>query len=177
MADDILDEITAPTLRPSQSYPQVAATIDLMVLHRSSGLRGRVRRFTGDVVELRDASGRDHRFHNRPGAFAVAGETVVLVRPAPAAPAGSGPATRRSAAGAVVAEHQAARVARASRLWVEGDHDARLLERVWGDDLRELGIVVEPLGGLDHLGAALGAFRPGPGRQVVVLADHLVPGS
>jgi len=177
VADDILDEITAPTPRPSQSYPQVPATIDLMVLHRSSGRRGRIRRFTGDVVELRDASGRDHQFHNRPGAFAVGGETVVLVRPSPGGPTASGPATRRSAAGAVVADRQVARVARASRLWVEGDHDARLLERVWGDDLRELGIVVEPLGGLDHLEAAVARFRPGPDRRVVVLADHLVTGS
>ena len=130
-------------------------------------------RFTGEVVELRDAAGAAHTFRNLPGAFAVQGETVTLVRPSPA-PA---PTTRRSAAGAVVAVDSSARVACASRLWVEGDHDARLVERVWGDELRELGVVTEPLGGLDDLPAAVGRFGPGPGRTLVVLADHLVTGS
>ena len=31
-----------------------------------------------------------------------------------------------------------ARVARASRIFVEGRHDAELVEKVWGDDLRPL---------------------------------------
>jgi len=171
--DDILDEITAGTARPSQSYPKVEASLGLTVLHRSSGRRGTIQRFTGEVVELADAKGRAHTFHNRPGAFAVQGETVLLVRPS----TDDGPRTRRSAAGAVVAEHQPARVARSSRLWVEGDHDARLVERVWGDELRELGIVVEPLGGLDDLTSAIAEFRPGPDRRLVVLADHLVTGT
>ena len=70
-----------------------------------------------------------------------------------------------------------ARVAAASRIWVEGRHDAELLELVWGDDLRELGIVVEPMDGADDLAAAVAAFRPAPGRRLGVLLDHLVPGS
>jgi hypothetical protein len=170
---DILDEV-APR-RMSDSYPTVAVAADLMVLHRSSGLRGRIRKFTGEVVVLRDPAGREHRFRNLPGAFAVSGETVTLVRPA--AP-GSGAGTAvRSAAGALVAADAPARVARASRLWVEGDHDARLLERVWGDELRELGIVVEPLGGVDDLAARVSEFGPSPRRRLAVLVDHLVPGS
>jgi hypothetical protein len=176
VADDILDEVAGGTPRPSESYPRVPATDGLVVLHRASGCRGRLTRFTGDVVEIRDAGGRSHQFRNLPGAFAVQGETVILVRPGPS-PSGASGATRRSAAGGVVAGEQRARVARASRLWVEGDHDARLVERVWGDELRELGIVVEPIGGLDRLEEALAAFHPGPGRTVVVLADHLVEGS
>ena len=173
VAGDILDEITAGTPKPSESYPRVPAEPGLMVMHRGSGRRGRISRFTGEIVEVTDPAGRMHSFRNRPGAFAVAGETSVLVAPR----AVSGSTTRRSAAGAVVEVDQQAQVARASRLWVEGDHDARLVERVWGDELRELAVVVEPMGGLDDLAAMVREFSPGPGRSLVVLADHLVEGT
>jgi hypothetical protein len=68
-------------------------------------------------------------------------------------------------------------VAKASRIWVEGIHDAALIERIWGDDLRVEGVVVEPLDGIDELAAEVRAFRPGPQRRLGVLVDHLVPGS
>jgi hypothetical protein len=68
-------------------------------------------------------------------------------------------------------------VARASRIYVEGLHDAALVERVWGDDLRVEGVVVEPLDGVDELPAIVAGFRPGPNRRLGVLVDHLVPGS
>ena len=68
-------------------------------------------------------------------------------------------------------------MARASRILVEGVHDAELVEKVWGDDLRHEGIVVERLDGADHLDGELRAFRPGPGRRLGVLLDHLVAGS
>ena len=44
-----------------------------------------------------------------------------------------------------------AQVAKASRILVEGVHDAELVEKVWGDDLRIEGVVVEYLGGIDDL--------------------------
>jgi hypothetical protein len=70
-----------------------------------------------------------------------------------------------------------ARVARGSRLFVEGRHDAELIEKVWGADLRVEGVVVELLDGADNLPAALADFAPGPGHRAGVLLDHLVPGS
>ncbi|MEO6157073.1 MAG: DUF3097 family protein, partial [Ilumatobacteraceae bacterium] len=70
-----------------------------------------------------------------------------------------------------------ARTARANRIWVEGRHDAELLEHVWGDDLREAGIVVEPMHGIDDLARLVDEFRPGADRRLGVLVDHLVPGS
>jgi hypothetical protein len=70
-----------------------------------------------------------------------------------------------------------ARVARQSRIYVEGRHDAELVEKVWGDDLRVEGVVVEYLGGVDDLADHLRDFGPGPGRRVGVLVDHLVRGS
>ena len=90
---------------------------------------------------------------------------------APAAPAGV------TASGSVAVPGASARVARAARIWVEGVHDAALVERVWGDDLRVEGVVVERLDGIDHLDRAVDDFRPGPARRLGVLVDHLVPGS
>ena len=71
----------------------------------------------------------------------------------------------------------AARVAQASRIWVEGVHDAALVERVWGADLRVEGVVVEPLDGIDELAARVGEFGPTATARLGVLVDHLVPGS
>jgi hypothetical protein len=70
-----------------------------------------------------------------------------------------------------------AQVAKASRIWVEGVHDAALLERIWGADLRIEGIVVEPLGGIDDLAAHVRDFQPSVTRRLGVLVDHLVSGS
>jgi hypothetical protein len=70
-----------------------------------------------------------------------------------------------------------AKVARAGRIYVEGKHDAELVERVWGDDLRIEGVVVEMLGGVDELHEIAAQFQPGPGRKLGVLLDHLVPNS
>lgn len=175
---DVLEEFDPRRNRPSQSYPSIGAEVGLTVLHRPTGMRGRVTRFTGEAVEIRDARGAAHTLRNRPGAFAVRGETVTLVRPAPVATASDPTAdTRRSASGAIVSADHTPKVARASRLWVEGDHDATLVERIWGDELREMAVVVEPLGGLDRLEVDIEGFSPGPGRSLVVLADHLVAGS
>lgn len=161
--------------RLADSYLKVVAQPDMALLHRSTGLRGRLWKFTGDLVVLRDSSGRQHTFEHHPGAFAHNGETVTLVRPS--SRAATAAAVKRSAAGGLVAAEQTARVAQASRLWVEGAHDARFLERVWGDELREYGIVVEPMGGIDDLVAEVRRFGPGPGRKLAILVDHLVPGS
>jgi hypothetical protein len=70
-----------------------------------------------------------------------------------------------------------ARIACASRILVEGVHDAELVERVWGDDLRVEGVVVEPLDGADHLDRVVRGYGPRPGRRLGILLDHLVEGS
>jgi hypothetical protein len=85
--------------------------------------------------------------------------------------------TERTASGSRAVVGARARVARASRILVEGVHDAELVERVWGDDLRVEGVVVERLDGADHLDGVVGAFAPGPGRRLGVLLDHLVSGT
>lgn len=137
-----------------------------------SGFCGAVVACATTSVTLEDRFGNRRDFPLTPGAFLVDGRPATLVRPSSAP---RGPA--KSASGSVAVAGVRARTARAARIWVEGIHDAELLERIWGHDLRVEGVVVEPLGGLDNLLAALAEFRPGLGRRVGVLADHLVPGS
>jgi hypothetical protein len=86
-------------------------------------------------------------------------------------------ARARSASGSIAVPGLRARVARESRIYVEGRHDAELVEKIWGHDLRVEGVVVEYLEGVDHLPAIVAEFAPGPGRRLGVLVDHLVAGS
>jgi hypothetical protein len=159
--------------RVAAIYPDVEAVPGLAVEHRASGMTGKVVRIEGDAVVLRmGALGNERVLTLIPGAFAVGGKPVNLVRPRPAP---TGPS--RTASGSRAAEHRPARVARTSRIWVEGVHDAELIEKVWGADLRVEGVVVERLDGIDHLASAINEFRPGADARLGVLVDHLVPGS
>jgi hypothetical protein len=164
--------------RRRRTVPEVDAEPDLVVEDAESGFCGAVVGFDAGpgagVVILEDRHLRRRHFPLLPAAFLLDGEVVTLRRPAPAAPA---PQVRRTASGSIALENQRARVARASRIWVEGVHDAALVERIWGDDLRVEGVVVEPLGGIDELPAAVAGFRPGPERRLGVLVDHLVTGT
>lgn len=152
--------------------PEMNAEPGLVVEVAEGGWTGAIVDVDKTGVALEDRHGRVRRFPLGSG-FLVDGESVRLVRPVAAAP--SGP--RRTASGSLAVADAPARVARGSRILVEGRHDAELVERVWGDDLRVEGVVVEYLEGVDHLPAFLDEFRPGPGRRVGVLVDHRVPGS
>ncbi|GAA3829599.1 DUF3097 domain-containing protein [Nocardioides panacisoli] len=125
------------------------------------------------TLTLEDRRGKRRTFPLGPG-FLLEGKPVILTAPvrssAPKKPT-------RTASGSVAVHDAKARVARASRIFVEGRHDAELVERVWGDDLRIEGVVVEYLGGVDDLADHLVSFKPGPERKVGVLVDHLVRGS
>jgi hypothetical protein len=175
-------DVLAPGPRRRNAVPEVAAETDLVVETADGRFCGAVvgvgravdsgeRR---DTVLLEDRHGKRREFPMLPAAFLLDGRPVTLVRPV-AAPGKRAP--KRTASGSYAVPGATARVARASRIWVEGIHDAALLERVWGDDLRIEGVVVEPLGGIDDLAGAVRDFRPGPDRRVGVLVDHLVAGS
>ena len=162
--------------------PEVLAELDLVVETPDGSFCGAVvavgkavdageRR---DVVTLEDRHGKRRVFPMLPAAFLLDGAVVTLVMPA--VPATS-TTVRRTASGSVAVANAPAQVAKASRLWVEGVHDAALVERIWGDDLRVEGIVVEPLGGIDNLVDAVREFGPSTTRRVGVLVDHLVAGS
>ena len=162
--------------RKGREYREVPADTGLLVTHLGSRFTGRVVGFDQGGVILRSPNtGLERLFALHRAGFAIGGETITLVRPAPARTTPKGPA--RTASGSVAADAAPARVARASRILVEGVHDAELVEKVWGDDLRVEGVVVEMLDGIDHLADVIASFRPGPDARLGVLVDHLVAGS
>ncbi len=131
------------------------------------------------VVHLEDRRGRVRGFPLGPG-FLLDGAPVNLTPPRAAAAAALATvrqAASRTASGSRAVAAAPARVAQRSRLFVEGTHDAELVERVWGDDLRIEGVVVEVLQGVDELPRIVAAFAPTPQQRMGVLVDHLVPGS
>ena len=174
---DVLADAAARRRRPEP--PQVEAVHGLVVEENGGGFCGAVVACDKGAVTLEDRFGRQRVFPLRPGGFLFEGKPVTLTRPLPARP--SGPDRTRSGSRPAPAgppgQASRARVARASRIYVEGRHDAELVEQIWGDDLRDVGVVVEYLEGVDHLPAVLASFAPGPLRRLGVLVDHLVPGS
>ena len=147
-----------------------------MVLEDFNGWVGevvRAERIGGEIFfGLEDAHGRVKNFPLGIGYF-LEGEPVEIVAPTPRKTSGR----KISRSGSVAVENAPARVARASRIWVEGLHDAELVEKVWGHDLRVEGIVVEPLHGVDDLATAVKEFSPGPERRLGILVDHLLKGT
>ena len=168
---DILDEAAEQRARPR--YPSVEVALGMVVEDRASGFVGDVVRWNHEAVTLRDRAQHLRYFGWKPGGFLLEGRPVTLVKPAPVA----APSRPRITASGSIAGDGRPKVARAARLWVEGRHDAELVEHIWGDDLRDLGIAVEPMHGADDLVAAVRRFGPGPDRRLGVLLDHLVPGS
>jgi len=168
--------------------PKVQAVRGLVVEDSEGRFCGAVVGHEKGAVILEDRHGKRRVFPLAPAAFLLEGQPVTLIPPAPASAAG-GP--RRTASGSVAAPTVPARgglggssprasrakVARASRIYVEGKHDAELVEKIWGDDLRDVGVVVEYLEGVDELPAIVAGFSPAPGRRLGVLVDHLVDGS
>lgn len=152
--------------------PTVEAERDLVVELAESGFCGAVVGIEQGSVVLEDRFGKTRMFPLGHG-FLVDGAAVQLVRPTPKAPTGR----LRTASGSFVADAAPAKVALPSRIFVEGRHDAELVEKIWGADLRVEGVVVEYLEGVDVLPETLAEFRPDRGRKVGVLVDHLVPGS
>ncbi|CAB4887622.1 unannotated protein [freshwater metagenome] len=172
---DILDEFADRKKAPA--YREVVAQMGMLVEDRSSGFCGDVVKITFEALTLRDRKNEFRHFRWKEGGFLIDGKPVTLIRAA-SSPVVRAGATRTTNSGSVASPGSArARVARAARIWVEGKHDAELVEHVWGDDLRELGIVVEPLHGIDDLAGAVREFRPAANRRLGVLVDHLVAGS
>ncbi|WP_027943570.1 DUF3097 domain-containing protein [Amycolatopsis taiwanensis] len=159
--------------RPKRKVSEVPAEAGLVVEEPGSGFCGAVVRLEHGTVVLEDRHGRHRVFPLVPAGFLLEGKPVTLVGPK----AAGHPQRVISASGSVKVASLRARTARDSRIWVEGRHDAELVERVWGHDLRVEGVVVEPLDGVDVLAERIDEFGTGPGRRLGVLVDHLVTGS
>ncbi|MGH3736962.1 MAG: DUF3097 domain-containing protein [Micromonosporaceae bacterium] len=166
-------DVLAGNWRRRTEVPVVDAEPDLVVEDAESGFCGAVVGFDGDAVVLEDRHGKRRLFPMLPAGFLYEGRPATLRKPARQAIGNR----QRTASGSIAVAGVTARVARASRIWVEGVHDAALVERIWGDDLRIEGVVVEPLDGIDDLPGAVRGFAPSPVRRLGVLVDHLVPGS
>ena len=170
MSGDILEEFER--MRGQPKYPSVAARLGEVVEDRASGFCGDIVTITAEAVTLRDRRGATRQFRYKPGGFLLDGKPVTLVRELR-----SRQAPTLTNSGAVAGPSQRAQTARAGRIWVEGRHDAELLQHVWGDELAGLAIVVEPMHGIDGLVDMVARFEPTSQRRLGILVDHLVAGS
>ncbi|GAA2458435.1 DUF3097 domain-containing protein [Actinomadura vinacea] len=183
------DVLAGDWRRPRKgTIPEVPAEAGLVAEDPDSGFCGAVIGCDKFGVTLEDRFGKRRVFPLTKSGFLIDGRPVTLVRPtgtggAPGSgtpgsggSAGTGRAPR-SASGSIAVRGLRAKVAKESRIYVEGVHDAELVEKIWGHDLRVEGVVVEYLEGVDDLPAIVDEFGPGPGRRLGVLVDHLVEGS
>jgi hypothetical protein len=164
------DVLAAGRRKPrSAEHP---AELGMVVEDAETGYVGAIVRVEYGRVELEDRHGRTRGFPLGPG-YLLEGRPVILTPPRRPVPT----VANTTASGSVAVNGARARVARASRIYVDGRHDAELVAQVWGEDLRIEGVVVEHLGGVDDLERIVAEFAPRPGRRLGVLVDHLVAGS
>lgn len=167
------DVLAGDWRRPRKGQiPEIPVERDLVVEDPDSGFCGAVVACDKHGVTLEDRFGKRRVFPLTQAGFLLDGKPVTLVRQV-AAPKGPS----RSASGSIAVPGVRAQVAKESRIYVEGLHDAELVEKIWGHDLRVEGVVVEYLEGVDDLPAIVAEFAPEPGRRLGVLVDHLVAGS
>jgi len=183
MADRYGSDVLSTDWRKPKNGRAVETPAELGAVVETVAVPGAGHEWVGEIVAvdrdlntltLEDRRGKRRVFPLGPG-YLLEGRPVILTAPSRASAVPKGPT--RTASGSIAVANAPARVARASRIFVEGRHDAELVEKVWGDDLRIEGVVVEYLGGVDDLADHLQDFKPGPQRRVGVLVDHLVAGS
>jgi hypothetical protein len=171
-------DVLAAGARPRRQVAVVDAERDLVLEDAASGFCGAVVEIDRGTFTLEDRHGRRRVFPYTDTGLLLEGKPVRVQRPRPRSPI----APKRTASGSIAAPSaggadRRAKVARASRIFVEGRHDCELVEAVWGDDLRDVGVVVEELAGADNLPDIVAEFAPGPDARLGVLLDHLVAGS
>lgn len=172
-----------PGARRPRSTP-VHVEVGMVLEDVSSGWVGAVTRVekSGGVhlVELEDRRGARRSFPLGPG-FWLEGRPIEALPPRPAPASTQGWATtsgrRVTNSGSFAPESSGPKVAKRSRIWVEGRHDADLIQHVWGEDLAEAGIAVQLLDGVDNLEDILEVFAPTERARAGVLVDHMVPRS
>jgi hypothetical protein len=166
-------DVLASPLPKRREIRVVDAAMDLVVEDVATGFCGAIVAMDKATLTLEDRHGNTRLFRWAAAAYLLDGETVTLRRPVVVSPV----AASRTASGSIAVHGHGARVARASRILVEGIHDCELIERIWGADLRVEGVVVEQLEGADNLAAVVRGFAPSRTSRLGVLLDHLVEGS
>lgn len=156
--------------------PEIAVERGLVLEDAATGFCGAVTRWENGIVVLEGRGDKRRSFPLGHG-FLLEGRPVLVKAPARTGSAAASKTPGRTASGSVAGPAEKAKVALPSRIYVEGRHDAELVEKIWGDDLRHVGVVVEFMDGIDDLHDIVADFRPEKGRRLGVLADHLVPGS
>jgi hypothetical protein len=170
-----VDVLAGDWRKPPRGHSvEVVAERGMVVEDATTGFVGEIMVIEKDLgmMVLEDRRLTRRAFPFGPG-FLLDGKPVTL---RPQAGKAAATPTRTASGSRAVADHKA-RVALPSRIYVEGRHDAELVEKVWGDDLRVEGVAVEYLGGIDDLAGIVEEFAPGPDRRLGVLVDHLVSGS
>ena len=142
--------------------------LGLIVEVGSDGYCGEVMGWENGLVILKDRTGRRRAFPVGENGYLVEGRPVALRIPPRQG------STRYTASGSLAGPREDAKKALGSRIYVEGRHDAELVEKIWGADLRHVGVVVEYMGGMDDLLGIVAEFRPERGRRLGVLIDHMV---
>lgn len=142
----------------------------LIVEVGKDGYCGEVVGWENGLIILEDRTGRQRTFPVGEYGYLVEGKPVALRIP----PRQGANKAAHTASGSRAGGAEPAHKALESRLYVEGSHDAELVEKIWGDDLRHVGVVVEYMGGMDDLLGIVAEFQPEKGRRLGVLIDHLV---
>ena len=158
MVDRYGTDVLADNPHRKPRSTEVPVEVGMVVEDAQTGYVGAVVRIEYGRMELEDRHGRRKPFPVGPG-YLIDGKPVILTAPRRVAPA----SPTRTASGSVAVPGAKAKVALSSRIYVEGRHDAELVEQVWGDDLRIEGVVVEYLGGVDDLVGHRRGVRPGAG--------------
>lgn len=167
-----IDVLAGDRHKPKRRSTECPVELGMVVEDAQTGFVGAVVRVEYGRMDLEDRNGRTRGFPVGPG-YLIDGAPVILTPPRKTAAS----APTRTASGSVAVTGARAKVALTGRIYVEGRHDAELVEQVWGDDLRIEGVVVEYLGGIDDLADIVRDFGPQRGRRLGVLVDHLVAGS
>ncbi|SBN60286.1 PF11296 family protein [Propionibacterium freudenreichii] len=145
-------------------------SLGLIVEVGSDGYCGEVVGWENGMIVLEDRNQRRRTFPVGEYGYLVEGRPVALRIP----PRRGASQSLRTPSGSRTGSHEQPHVALGSRIYVEGRHDAELVEKIWGDDLRHVGVVVEYMGGMDDLLGIVAEFEPAGGRRLGVLIDHLV---
>jgi hypothetical protein len=117
--------------------PELVLERGMVLEDAATGFCGAVTRWENGLVVL---EGRGDKRRSFPIGYGLLLEgKPVLVKVPPRAPSGTQRTPGRTASGSVAGPTERAKVALPSRIYVEGRHDAELVEKIWGDDLRDVG--------------------------------------